>query len=258
MPKAKVSVSRSSEAYDLMREDLINGTLIPGTKLIITDLQERYGIGAMPLREALNRLSAEQFVEKHDQKGFSVPPLNAEVFLEIQNARIVVESAALRESVATHAPEWEDRLVLAFHHLAKAARGGPDYLLSDAWSMAHARFHHELISGCKNSWLQTFASQLFQQSSRYRSRRRQIDSQTSGHQSLVDEHFRIMDPAIKGDAETAVSQLIDHYQRSVEIVLKEKVDLSLSPLRFCRRKDFGKSVLSAGASESSPIVRLKP
>jgi GntR family transcriptional regulator, carbon starvation induced regulator len=258
MPKSKNSVSRSSEAYDLLREDLIVGTLVPGSKLIITELQERYGIGAMPLREALNRLSAEKFVDKHDQKGFSVPPLVAEVFLEIQNARIVIESAALQESILAHEREWEDRLVLAFHHLSKAARDDPDYLLSEAWSLAHEAFHSDLISGCKNVWLQTFASQLYNQSSRYRARRRQIDSKTTGPQSLLDEHFKIMDAALRGDVDEAIDCLVGHYRRSVEIVLREKVELSKMPLRFSRKNVPAHEKPIGTLHDLSSVIRLKP
>ena len=243
MPKPRISTSRTAEAYDLLRQDLIDGTLAPGTRLVIADLQDRYGLGAMPLREALNRLSAEQFVHKHEQRGFAVPPLAAEVFLEIQNARIVVETAALRESIFCHRPDWENRLVLAFHHLAKAGKTGPDYLLSDAWSTAHGVFHRELISGCENAWLLTFASQLFEQSARYRARRRQIDAKTPG--ALVEEHHAIMDAAIRGETETAVERLIDHYRRSVETVLGEPVNLTMSPLRFHRRA--AEAAATAGA-----------
>ena len=88
--------SLSQQAYDALRRDLIGGELEPGTKLMIADLQSRYTLGAMPLREALNRLSAEGMVDKSDQRGFFVPALNHGDYLDIQNARIAVEAAALR------------------------------------------------------------------------------------------------------------------------------------------------------------------
>ncbi len=249
MFKEKPATLRSAKAYDLLRHDLIEGTLKPGTKLIIADLCERYGLGAMPLREALNRLSAEQFVEKHDQRGFTVPPLQADLFLEIQNARIVIESSALRESVTAHHRDWEDRLVLAFHHLAKASHSAPDYLHSDDWSHAHGVFHKSLISGCENQWLLTFSDLLFKQSARYRARRRQIDAMGPGKDSLVEEHRQIMEAATQGDADLAEERLITHYRRSVETVLGQPVSLCLSPLRFSRMEE--------KSSENGPPAKLK-
>ena len=226
MARTKGTRSLSAEAYLRLRQDVIEGTLAPGTKLTIADLQERYEIGAMPLREALNRLSAEQFVEKHEQRGFSVPPLDPDVFLEMQNARIVIESAAMRESIASHSRAWEDRLVVAYHHLAKATRVGPDYLLSADWSESHQTFHQELISDCTNAWLLNFASQLYTQSARYRGRRRQLSAEIcDDSDALLIEHRDIMDAAIAGDADLATARLVEHYRRSVETVLGAPVEL---------------------------------
>ena len=226
MSRRKVQPSLSSEAYEQIRHDLIEGTLAPGTKLIVADLQLRYGLGVMPLREALNRLSSEQFVLKHEQRGFSVPPLDIAEYVRIQNARIVIETAALRDSINSHSPEWEDRVVLAQHHLAKASKAGPDFLLSSEWALAHANFHRELISGCDNTWLLTFAEQLFSQSERYRVRRRQIDTGSlsqSGH--LLEEHKAIADAAVDGDVELAIDRLVRHYKKSVETVVGETIEL---------------------------------
>ncbi|WP_265516829.1 GntR family transcriptional regulator [Nitratireductor luteus] len=236
MAKTSGMPSRSAEAYEVLRHDLIAGTLAPGEKLILADLQDRYGIGAMPLREALNRLAAEQFVVKNEGRGFSVPPLDAMAFLEIQNARIVIEAAALRETIAERTREWEDRLVLAFYRLSKSATAGPDFLLTQEWSETHAIFHRELLSGSRNTWLLSFAGQLFEQSARYRARRRQIDAgHLPGRDDLVDEHREIMDAAIAGDSKAATAKLVEHYRRSVETVLGETVELSSDGLRFFRR-----------------------
>ena len=35
------------------------------------ELRDRYQVGASPLREALNRLSSEEWVVHHEQRGFS-------------------------------------------------------------------------------------------------------------------------------------------------------------------------------------------
>lgn len=233
MLRIEKPLSRASEAYDLLREDLIVGNFEPGTRLAIAELQTRYGLGAMPLREALTRLAAEQFVLKYDQRGFAVPPLTTTEFLEIQNARITVETAALRETIAARSQDWEDRLVLAFHHLSKASRGDPDFLMSHVWANSHMEFHKALISGCKNSWLLTFADQLFRQSERYRVRRRQIDSESDKvSKTLLVEHREIMDAAIDGDADTATDRLVEHFRRSLETVAGTRIELFRDPMRF--------------------------
>ena len=229
--------SLSQQAYEMLRHDLIRGELEPGIKLMISELQVRYELGAMPLREALNRLFAEHMVEKTDQRGFFVPPLNFDDYLDIQNARIAIEVAALRETVAERTPEWEDRMVVCLHRLKLAGRG-PDasdmqFIFSDAWSRSHRNFHVTLLSGCTNTRLLEYAANLFEQSARYRMRRRKLSLlRAPVRDNLVEEHAAILDAALVGDAGGAVERLIDHYRYSVEIVLGQPVGLSDDKSRF--------------------------
>ena len=44
---------------------------------------ERYEIGATPLREALNRLSAEELVRREEQRGFRVAPVSLSDLAEL-------------------------------------------------------------------------------------------------------------------------------------------------------------------------------
>ncbi len=55
-------------------------------------LRERYGAGASPLREALNRLSAEGFVMQQDQRGFVVADID-----EADLAEFIFTRCALNE-----------------------------------------------------------------------------------------------------------------------------------------------------------------
>jgi len=229
--------SLSQQAYIELRRDLVRGGFEPGTKLMISELQNRYGLGAMPLREALNRLSAEQIVEKTDQRGFFVPALHYEDYFHIQNARIVIESAALRETVANRTVDWEDRMVVCMHRLERAGPSGDagdmDFLFSEGWAENHRRFHTTLISGCTNTRLLSFAANLFEQSSRYRMRRRKLSSlRPPARAQLVDEHSAILDAALAGDAESAVDRLVDHYRYSLEIVSGRKIRISDDKTRF--------------------------
>ncbi|NBY29110.1 MAG: GntR family transcriptional regulator [Betaproteobacteria bacterium] len=66
----------ASQAHDLLRRDILSGTLAPGQRLRTKDLQARYGLGLSPLRESLQRLSAEGIVVNDAQRGFAVAPVS--------------------------------------------------------------------------------------------------------------------------------------------------------------------------------------
>jgi GntR family transcriptional regulator, carbon starvation induced regulator len=229
----------SEEAYAALRRDIVRGSLAPGIKLRLAWLQKEYGFGALPLREALNRLSAEAMVEKHHQRGFFVPPLDLRACLDITNARLVVEDTAVRLSIARADRAWEERLVLAFHYLSRVAPEeghdavAPAFLLTEEWAETHRIFHLTLVDNCGNDWLVGFARTLYDQSARYRHRRRQLSAVSPPlRANLVREHRDILEAALRGDADTAVGRLIAHYQCSTEILLGQRVELVRAPLRF--------------------------
>ena len=92
------STTLASAAYERLRRDIRIGRLAPGEKLRIDALRAIYEIGASPLREALNRLSAEGLVVQEDQRGFRVPPVSIEDLLELTRTRCWLNEIALRES----------------------------------------------------------------------------------------------------------------------------------------------------------------
>ena len=62
----------ANQALDLLRRDILSGTLAPGLRLRTKELQASYGLGLSPLRESLQRLSAEGMVVNDAQRGFAV------------------------------------------------------------------------------------------------------------------------------------------------------------------------------------------
>ena len=47
---------RPSSAYDVLKNEILNGDLGPGDKLVETNLAERLQVSRTPIREALTRL----------------------------------------------------------------------------------------------------------------------------------------------------------------------------------------------------------
>ena len=64
--------TQASTVYDRLHDDILTGKLEPGLKLRLKDLIEKYDTGNSPLREALNRLSANGMVVREENRGFRV------------------------------------------------------------------------------------------------------------------------------------------------------------------------------------------
>ena len=65
--------TQASSVYDRLQADILTGKLKPGLKLRLKDLIERYETGNSPLREALNRLSANGMVLREENRGDALP-----------------------------------------------------------------------------------------------------------------------------------------------------------------------------------------
>ena len=91
--------SLSEQAYDRIRHDILHGALFPDAKLQIEAISERYAIGTVPVREALNRLSSEGLVYRKSNRGFFVQTISIADLEELVKTRIWLETKALTESM---------------------------------------------------------------------------------------------------------------------------------------------------------------
>ena len=207
--------------YDSLRNDMLKGEFGPGERLHIEYVANRYGVGTNPVREALNRLSAEGLVDRHDQRGFFVPPLTVADLRELVDTRCWVEAKALELSIANRDQDWEERLVLAHHRLSRAQWNLPGVGVprNIEWEECHRAFHKCLIANCGSRRLIGFCEELMFQAERYR---HMSMSATYPLRILKDEHRGIMEAAIEGDTALAVGRLTDHYRLTLQI-LEEQI-----------------------------------
>ena len=64
----------SERVTEELRLAILSGSILPGTKLRVEDLSEKFGYSATPIRESLNRLIASGMVQAIGQRGFRVEP----------------------------------------------------------------------------------------------------------------------------------------------------------------------------------------
>jgi DNA-binding GntR family transcriptional regulator len=213
-PVASLTLS----TYERLRADVLSGYWAPGYKLGIEALREHYASGATPVREALNRLAAEGWVQHQDQRGFVVTPVSEDALRELAKTRVWVETLALTQSMEATTPEWEERVVLALHRLSKTKRSlqAEAYVENPMWEKLHRELHMVLISNCGSRWLMGFCEQLYDQAYRYR----QLAVKTSyKRRQELDEHKAVVDAMLAGDVALACKKLTAHYDKTAQIIL---------------------------------------
>jgi GntR family carbon starvation induced transcriptional regulator len=208
----------SEMAFRLIRQQILRGDIPPGDKLRIEVLQREHALSSSPLREALNRLVAEGLVIADDHRGFRAAPMSPTDLHDITNYRLVIEPAALAQSIAKGDDVWEGNVVAAFHRLERieeriAQEHSP---LNQEWTDRHKDFHMSLVSAAPSSRLLAACSSLFDQAERYR---RFSAMHRSRPRDTTGEHRRLMKTAIARQTEEATALLRDHVTRTAENVL---------------------------------------
>ncbi|HVC60008.1 MAG TPA: GntR family transcriptional regulator [Acetobacteraceae bacterium] len=218
--EAEGHATLASVVHARLRNDILRGVFRPGEKLPIDALCARYGIGATPLREALNRLSAEELVLRVDQRGFRVAPVSLEDLEELSKTLCWIGGLALREAIRNGDAAWEEQVVLAAHRLSRVEREGAEGYSSfnPEWEARHRAYHLTLIAACGSRWLVDFYAMLLDRNARYRYL---AFADASVPRDAAAEHRAITDAVLARDADGAVAAAEAHVRMTAETVARE-------------------------------------
>lgn len=211
----------ATSVYHALKHDIVLGLLGPGYKLQIDQIADRYNVGTNPVREALNRLSAERLVDREDLRGFFVPPISITFFRELVKTRCWLEGKALSESILNRNDAWEDAIVLANHRLQRTPPQLSEIVgettvmtINPEWELRHSALHRALIANCGSSILRSFCSDMMIQNERYR---HIAMAHSFPRRRNNEEHQKIVDAALNGEIDRAVDCLIHHYELTLKI-----------------------------------------
>lgn len=209
------SKTQSEALYERVKSDIISGALSAGDRLPVATLQTKYGSGATPLREAMNRLVGEGIVEANPQAGFSVTNVSLKDLQEVTRLRILLECDAVKQSIESGDDEWEANIVAAFYRLAKVSdRTKP--IVFDEWERRNDAFHNAIVGGCTSKWLIRFRAILYDQHKRYRILSFKLD----GARDALREHELIKDAVLARDIVKACELTRDHIAQTLEVTEK--------------------------------------
>lgn len=211
-----------SSTYERIKHDIIFGELAPGAKLKLDGLRDRYAASVSTLRETLNRLASEGFVQAAEQRGFFVRPVSVEDLTEIAELRILLECSALETSIACGDADWEGNLVAAHHklHLIEQKMLDGDVTQKELWKRYDWEFHQALIQACNSQNLLSLHGTIFDKYLRY-----QMLVLTYRGADAVLEHKTMFDAALARDTAKAKAALEAHIRLGLEHTLAAMAEL---------------------------------
>jgi GntR family carbon starvation induced transcriptional regulator len=200
-----VSTTLTARVLGLMRTDILELRLEPGSKLVLEELRDKYDVGASPLRESLSRLTVEGLVTGEDRRGFRVAPITEEDFIDLTMLRKEIEVLAVNRSVERGDDMWEANLLRAFHHMSLATPAQQTFLAE--WPGRHQTFHEALVSACGSPRLLHLRRQLFDQFTRYQRIAPRHVWRSATHDT---EHKKMLDAALARDTKKCEALILAH------------------------------------------------
>ncbi len=200
-----------------VRQEVLSGALLPGQRLRLDELRERYGVSLSPLREAISRLGSEGLLQIEDQRGVRVAPVSAQNLAEVVALRADLEPKALGDAIAHADDEWESRVTTALLMLQRQEKAGDGHQRVERWERLHRQLHMALLSTCRMPLLLQFCTLLNDRADRYR---RLFLSNQTVDQSVTDEHRAIVEASLDRDAPRACELLRHHIERSAAYVYR--------------------------------------
>ena len=139
--------SLAEQAYCRLEEQLVTLRLAPGQLIGEKDLMDKAGIGRTPVREAIQRLSAEGLLQILPRKGLMVTPLRRSDLIQIIEARRVLERLMVVKAAERATPDQRQALRILASHLQAA-----DNDLALFFRLDH-RLDELLEAACNNRFL---------------------------------------------------------------------------------------------------------
>jgi DNA-binding GntR family transcriptional regulator len=138
------------QVYEILKQDILEQRIGFGEKLTNRDLQERYGISSTPVRDAINRLYLEGFLDEISQGGARVIPFDYKRAVDVNEFVHVLNKEAIAMSAARAAPEE------VVSCLQAALEGQSKNLFNDLYYQYDQQFHHVFFDFCGNAELIRF------------------------------------------------------------------------------------------------------
>lgn len=149
-----------SYAYSEIRRLILSGDLRPGERVTVRPLAEQLELSPTPIRTALSALERQGMLEARDHRGFFVPQLSLEDFMEIYELREALEGIASRRAAQSpQCAELADQMDALLEDQRAAVVGG-DLV---AYGELDVQFHQLIWSGSGNRRLAGVADNFFGQ-----------------------------------------------------------------------------------------------
>jgi len=201
---------QNKDAYGLILEAIDVGVYKPGSRLVESELAERFGVSRTPIREALQRLETQALLIR-DGRSLIVASLDHNQLAELYAVRSELEGLAARLAAQHAAPE-EVRVLRKMVEDDRKLVDDPEAL-----SRANRRFHKQIHLASHNRYLVLQLDLVHRTMALLATTSLAVEGRSEG--SLA-EHDAIVTAIENGEGDAAYAALKTHISKAFETRLE--------------------------------------
>lgn len=217
-----ISIQRSQslqqQAYQALKQFILNGELASGERVVETKLAKQLQVSRTPIREAIGLLKREKLIVSKPNGGFKVATLSVKDAAQLYDCRIALEQLSVSNACEHIVPEQLEKLeklVLEAEKLVDSPsnKTNPMRLLKIDYD-----FHHLIAESSENQWLLTLLEQVFDKMALLRVQTTKNNPQVL---EIRLEHRQIYQAIALKDPDLAQATIKLHLMSSKARVVKE-------------------------------------
>lgn len=193
-------------AYEMIKEAIISGELLPNQQISLSNLSKQLGISIIPVNQAIKRLISEGLVKQDPHHSPCVEEFSAGALEEILAVRYHLEELAMREAIPHIGPNDIEELRQAKKEMDAKIKASDMH----SYGLANRAFHMKIYSHCSNQLLYDLIEDLWNKAELNRSRSVFALVQNMAEHSQFD-HEKLLDLIEEGKVDEAIEAL--HYHR---------------------------------------------
>jgi DNA-binding GntR family transcriptional regulator len=198
--------SLADQAYQQVKAMIFDFAMMPGDRFSESELAQRVAVSRTPLRQALQRLEREGFLAVMPKIGWQVAALDFDVFDELYDMRVLIESHAVQQLVGAETREALRELAEVW--LVPAAERTRD---GSAVGALDEQFHARLVASSGNREMARVHREITE---RIRIIRRLDFTKADRMEATYDEHARILRAITRRRGDEALRLLRAHIEQS--------------------------------------------
>lgn len=196
-----------------LRRELLTGVIPPGGRIRVGELEQRFGVSHIPIREALRRLESEGLVVTSPQRATVAAGLTLEDLAGLYDLRRLIEVPVSRRAVEQATDADVQAVVDALATLEDTAAEPESF----AFWESHRAFHTALLAPGTTALIRRTLDQLWQTSERYV----RLTVTTFGTMEGAMQDHRAMTKAFSERRADDVAQLlVQHLTRTEEALTR--------------------------------------